>query len=300
MSSRLSWLALPVVLSIASPAFAAPARHGSMPDVSPDGRWIAFASDRDSAGGAWDVYVVRPDGSGLKRVTRTSQDEYMPRWSGDGREVLMMTSTDDTTMVWAARPDGTGHRRVVALAAKDIALSHDGRRILYTVGTWTKSRLWVANVDGSDAAAISDSTGSWFNLAWSPDDRRFAVTRGDSTRRLAIVVMNADGSGRRTVLQLSEADGNAQWPMWSADGKRLAVQAGRYDKDPAKSSAHIWVLDLATGAPTRLDPHGNGRLDETPAWFPDGRRLAFQSDRSGAFEIWTMRADGSDPRRVTR
>jgi len=41
-------------------------------------------------------------------------------------------------------------------------------------------------------------------------------------------------------------------------------------------------------------------LDEVPAWFPDGRRLAFQSDRSGAFEIWTVDLAGGQPRQITR
>jgi TolB protein len=189
----------------------------------------------------------------------------------------------------------------VALDSKGLALSHDGRRIAYALGSWTMNRLWVANADGSGASALTDSTGGWFNTAWSPDDRRIAVTRRDSTRRLTIVVMNADGSQPHTVMQLPEADGSPQWPMWSRDGRRLAVQAGRYDREhPEKSASHIWVLDLTTGAATRLAPHADGRLDETPAWFPDGSRLAFQSDRTGAFEIWTMRSDGGDARRVTR
>jgi len=272
-----------------------------MPAVSPDGHWIAFVSDRDSVGGPWELYVVRPDGSGVRRVTQTPADEFAPHWSRDGREIVTMTASDDSTALWAIHPDGTGRRCVVARPAKGLALSHDGRRIAYAVGSWTVNRLMVANVDGSGATALTDSADSWFNLQWSPDDRKIAVTHGDSTRRLTIVVMNADGSNRRTVMRLAAEHGSPQWPMWSADGRHLAVQAGRYDRqDHAKSSAHIWTLDLASGAATRLDPHADGRLDETPAWFPDGRRIAFQSDRTGAFEIWTMRADGSDVRRVTR
>jgi Tol biopolymer transport system component len=64
--------------------------------------------------------------------------------------------------------------------------------------------------------------------------------------------------------------------------------------------AHIWVIDVASGSATRLAPHAAPRLDETPSWFPDGKRLAFQSDRTGRMEIWTMKTDGTDPRQVTR
>ena len=54
-----------------------------------------------------------------------------------------------------------------------------------------------------------------------------------------------------------------------------------------------------SGQAKRLAPHGPGRLDETPAWFPDGKRIAFQSDRAGAFDVWIMGVDGSGERQIT-
>ena len=50
----------------------------------------------------------------------------------------------------------------------------------------------------------------------------------------------------------------------------------------------------------KLAPHTERYLDETPAWFPDAKRLAFQSNRTGRMEIWVMNADGTVPRQVTR
>ena len=49
----------------------------------------------------------------------------------------------------------------------------------------------------------------------------------------------------------------------------------------------------------KLAAHAEGTADEVPAWFPDGRRIAFQSDRSGSMEIWVMNADGTGLRQVT-
>ena len=67
----------------------------------------------------------------------------------------------------------------------------------------------------------------------------------------------------------------------------------------AKNSAHIWVVDVATGRAHILAAHDQPYADETPSWFPDGKRIAFQSNRTGRMEIWVMNVDGSKQRQVT-
>jgi TolB protein len=77
----------------------------------------------------------------------------------------------------------------------------------------------------------------------------------------------------------------------------LAVQVNGGSKD--KPTAYIWTIDLATGSFQKLSDHDTAYVDETPAWFPDGQRLVFQSNRTGQMEIWVMKADGSQQRQVT-
>jgi Tol biopolymer transport system component len=113
--------------------------------------------------------------------------------------------------------------------------------------------------------------------------------------------MNADGRGERQLTHFAPADGRPQWPSWSPEGRRLAIQSGVHQRDrPQDNTAHIWIVDVATGAATRLAAHDKPYLDETPSWFPDGSRIAFQSDRTGRMEIWVMNADGTAARQVTR
>jgi Tol biopolymer transport system component len=59
------------------------------------------------------------------------------------------------------------------------------------------------------------------------------------------------------------------------------------------------MIDLASGSARKLGEHDQAYLDETPSWFPDGQRIAFQSNRTGQMEIWVMNADGSYQREVT-
>jgi Tol biopolymer transport system component len=281
-----------------APAPAPPPRHATLPFVSPDGKWILFASDRE--GSPWQIYVMDADGGGLRRLTRSPEDKHPIGWTGDGR-VLFGVSARDSASVVVVDVDGHAAEILFTRAAKEIDLAPRGRGIAYTVGDWRRNRIVVEDFDRGTTDAITDSSAGWFNLAWSPDGRRIAATRSDSTGDLQVWVMDADGSRARPLTWFTSEDGRPQWPAWSADGRRIAIQSGTYDrKDPKRSVAHIWVIDVAGGGATKLDPHEPGRLDETPSWFPDGRRIAFQSDRTGAFEVWVMNADGTGARPITR
>ena len=283
---------------VAPPRPAQPPRHASLPSVSPDGRSIVFCSDRDST---WELYVCAADGSRQVRLTRSPAEELVPRWTRDSRDVTFMTVAGDTNTLAAITIADASTRTLAERTAKGIALSNDGRRVAYTVGSWTRNRLWVSDRDGAHARALSDSASGFFNIAWSPDDRRIAVTHRDSLGDLQIWSIDADGGGTRALTRFTKADGRPQWPAWSPDGRTIAIQSGNYDRQhPETNTSHIWVIDVASGHATRLAPHAEPRLDETPSWYPDGKHIAFQSDRTGRFEVWRMNADGTGQRQLTQ
>ena len=283
-----------------APGTAPPARHASLPAVSPDGRHIAFVSDRDDP--AWELYVVGADGRDTRRLTYTPEEELVPDWSADGRQIRYVTFPADTAAeLHAIALDADAGHLLEAPLATELKLSRRGDRIAYTAGNWTRNRLMVTNLDGSARRALTDSSGRQFNLAWSPHDDRIAVTRRDSTGVVQVWVMNADGSSAQAITHFTANDGRPQWPAWSPDGRRIAIQSGTYNRaHPDSSDAHIWVVELSSGRATQLARHDRPWLDETPSWFPNGKRLAFQSTRSGRFEIWVMNADGSGERQLTR
>lgn len=292
-------LALAAAAAFAPPAVARMERHGTLPVVSPDGRWIAYDRDLDSV--TCEIRRVGTDGQGDTSVVRLGVGGVNPWWSRDGRSITYAVAAHDTARLFTIGPDGSGQRQEFAVFGKYARLSPDGRRVAYGSGSWMRNRLVVADRDGRHAAAITDSTAGWFNVAWSPAGDRIAVTRLDSTRTLDVWVMDADGTNAHPVAHFDKADGRPQWPAWSPDGTRLAIQAGIYDRaHPELDSSYLWVVDLATGKATRLGSHARPQLDETPAWFPDGQRLVYQSSASGRFEVWVMNADGTGARQVTR
>ena len=108
-----------------------------------------------------------------------------------------------------------------------------------------------------------------------------------------IYVVNRDGTGLKQLTFDSELDDQ---PSWSPDGTRIAFRSYR-----AQRLGDIWVMNADGSNPINLTPDAlPATTDELrPAWSPDGSRLAYASNAGGNVDIWTMRADGSDKRRIT-
>jgi TolB protein len=268
--------------------------NGELPVASTDGKRIAFLSNR---GGAQDLFVIAADGTGETQLTNTPEEEGNPAWTADGKRVLFSVFANDASRLYSIDPEGKNLREIAAVPGRGLALSPDGKRLVYMAGGWTAMRLMLSSPDGSNAKQINDGTSIAWNVHWSPDGKRLAFTGHppDSTSGLAVFVMNADGSGKRQVTHFAPTEGRAQWPVWSPDGRELAIQVN----DLEAHSCHIWIVDAATGKARKLAAHAEPYLDEAPSWFPDGKRIAFQSNRNGRMEVWVMNADGSGQHQVT-
>ena len=272
-----------------------PVIHGGLPVVSPDGSRIAFLSNR---GGAEDLFVIGADGTGETQLTLTPEAEAAPGWTPDGKQIVFSVFANDTSRFYGIDPDGKNLRTIASVPGRAPTLSPDGKRLVSMAGTWTATRLMVSAADGSNAKQINDGSSIAWNNHWSPDGKRIAFTgRTEPGCGLAVFVMNADGSERRQVTHLAPEEGRAQWPVWSPDGTRLAIQVNF--NDPKAHICHLWIVEVSTGGASKLATHSQPYLDETPSWFPDGKRIAFQSDRTGQMEVWVMNADGSGQRQVT-
>jgi Tol biopolymer transport system component len=115
------------------------------PRFSPDGRSIVFESRRD---GNYEIYTIRRDGGGLRRLTRTPQDEGDPSYSPDGRHILFTSQRDSTNrsssqgagfetarQIYLMRPDGSDQHRLVADRASDELPTFlpDGRILFFSL-----------------------------------------------------------------------------------------------------------------------------------------------------------------------
>lgn len=133
--------------------------------------------------------------------------------------------------------------------------------------------------------------------AVSPDGRRIAWTAMGSPGNVDVFVMNVDGTAKKRLTRHPEPDSD---PSFSPDGTRIAFRSDR-----RAAVAELWTMTVDGKALRRLTDAGPDELQSyQPSFGPDGR-LAFTSDRDttkplGARnEIWTMRCDGTTPRRLT-
>jgi Tol biopolymer transport system component len=154
-----------------------PAKAGAVsPSLAPDGKRLALVYTPNASGSerGWNVWIVAPDGRGLRRLTSLG-NVIAATWSPDGSRIAFVVQASDadrtvnTGEIYVIRSDGSALHRVAR--GRDIAWSPDGRKLAFTDPNY---RVAVVDADGGPSRVVSrDALGP----AWSPDGRRLAFTR---------------------------------------------------------------------------------------------------------------------------
>jgi Tol biopolymer transport system component len=138
---------------------------------SPNGRSIAFS--RLVGGGRTqqsELFTIRPDGTGLRQVTRTAVEEHSPDWAPDGSRIAFDRGGSACTVgVFSVRPDGTGTSRVRDARCNDVhpSWSPDGRLVALqsSIGPDRQDGLWTVAANGSAARFLVPGA---TEPAWQP------------------------------------------------------------------------------------------------------------------------------------
>ncbi|MFL5643322.1 MAG: S9 family peptidase [Chloroflexota bacterium] len=246
-------------------------RVATEPRVSPDGRRVAFVVQTVSPG--FDGYrhaiwqVDTDGGSPARQVTLGSKHDHHPRYSPDGRTLAFIsdrrTRVEEDPVVEGHRRGRSGHPdRGHDDTAEDV------------------NQVYLLPLDGGEARRLSDLPRGVEAFEWSPDGTRLVVvstshgaTRSEDDKRRAIDRRRDPG-----------APPDSDYRYLDRLDYMLNGAGFTYDK-----VRHLWLVDVATGTATQLT---DGRVpDGEPAWSPNGRRIAFTSNRRRDADLFSGHSD---------
>jgi TolB protein len=258
---------------------------------------LTFASDRNRERvtgtvenrDVKEVYIADYDGANQKRVTVNRQLNITPVWSPDGRAIAYTSYRSGFPDIYISMIfQGTMSTPTKGAGQNWLpSFSPDGTRLAFTSNRDGNPELYVVNRDGTGARRLTNHPGIDTTPTWSPTGTQIAFT-SDRSGAPSIWVVGVDGLGlRRLAFEHSDR------PTWSPAPYNEIAYAARtgpgYD---------IKILNLAAGE-TRQITFGEGS-NESPAWAPNGRHMAFTSTRAGRTHVFTVDRDGRNVRQITR
>jgi len=285
------------------------------PAWSHDGTRIAFSSDRGpsiSAGqvnagsGNYNVWVLEVATGNLTQITTDRAEDFMPTWSPDDKEIAFISTRAGGQTLWAISVQGGAERRVSADGVRADAPSWGpGGQIVYhsTGGIGSQLEVEGRGLTGEENAFP-------FRASWASPNEILYVSDGKIRRRdinggasrtiefSATLPVMAARTPRQSVPIAPQVISNLPSPISrpvkgimspaiSPDGKSIAFAA----------IGDLWLMPLGS-KPVNVTK--DRFLDTEPAWSPDGRQLAWSTDRGGQLlDLWIRDMSSGQVRRLT-
>jgi tricorn protease len=320
------------------------------PRFSPDGKWIAFSSDRN---GNLDVYLIPSSGGTVKQLTSHSADDTVLNWTPDGSAVLFSSNRGEDFMPKLYTVSTNGGMPVNAGVDMGVqgSYSPDGRRLAYNQKAQSYWRKYYRGAMQTDVMVMDAASKKFTNLTdfdgidswpmWARDGQIYFVS--DREGGGLTNVWRVSESGGKADRVTSFREGDVRFPSISADGKTIVFEHDFGISKLDLATKRVTPLHFDIGAETEeslsevrdfnsmaddyalapnsrrivVSVHGeiftapvdegdlrqitdSAARDTNVEYSPDGKWIAFVSDRSGREEIYAVAVDGAgEPQKLT-
>lgn len=242
------------------------------PQVSPDGKWVAYVvSELNTDGSDYntDIWLVSTEGGEARRLTNSPVADESPRWSPDGRTIAFLSDRP--------RPGAKSDDAKTAAAAGD-----EGKR-----------QVWLIRPDGGEAWILSDSKGAVSSIEWSGDGRLLGyLAREPKSEERKKKEKDKDDAwtpsslypwnrlwtmevATRKATQLTSGEIHVTGFSLSPDGKQAVFAGQPTPLIPDQFKAELYLIPTTGGRSAPLVQRKG--IDNSPAWSPDGKWIAFIS-----------------------
>lgn len=280
----------------------------SQPRWSPDGRWIAFVSNRQKPKSQ--IFLIPADGGEARALTSLEEGSISElAWSPDGSKIAFtfrLTPED-------RRESAVKERKEKGLSTPPRVITRPFYRLDgfgYFDGEYFQ--VWVADAHTGEVKQLTGENTSCGSLCWSPNGQyiAFVCNRSENPdlnpNMEDIWLIPAEGGELQRV---ETPKGPKSGTTFSPDGTRIAYIGHTKVEDIwGVSNDHLWVADLAKGEARDVTEGfdrslGNLTLSDMrdvggqsrPVWTPDGRRLLFLASNRGSTMLYSISAEGSEP-----
>ncbi len=235
-----------------------------------------------------EFYIMDWDGHRAYGLGITGGILLSPRWSADGTKLLYSAERNRSWDIYALDMNTMKEKNIVRLSGLNMSGNFfpNNREFVFSSSKDGKSNIHIGDISNMKGWKLVSSPWIDVSPSVSPDGNNilFVSNRSGSPQ---IYIANKDGNGIRRLT--FEGSYNTS-PVWSPKGDRIAFVRMIGGKN------QICIIKPDSSSLTQLTDRGN---NEDPSFSPDGRHIAFTSDRDGAKGIYLMRVTGEDQKRIT-
>src|ERR1041385_9231311 len=251
---------------------------------SPDGSKLSL----EAVGGNAGIWVADSTGGNAKQLT-TEGLESDARWSPDGTELAYVSRRTGTGDIWVVPAAGGTPRQLTRDIREDNSprWSPDGKWIGFLSQRCRQTDVWVVPAAGGQEIRVTDDAAEEGNLQWVGKSMTLAYHTGITGQGLWVTTIS-EGNERRLTPDTIRV--GQIFP--SPDGKEVVYEVLR-----GGGVSDLQVMPMAGGAPRTLV--AGSSINTAGNWSPDGKSIAYLSNRAGNFDVWIVAASGGEPRQLT-